>query len=99
MTNFSTKSITVNGHVNGDVAGKDDDAESGNGHAKTRGYDSPSNGAGPAPREHHSKRPSTSPFLSTKSGSSPYHNTDSGDELIISSLLTIIWLSYDSLGL
>ena len=78
MKHFSTKSFTVNGHVNGDVAGKDDDAESGNGHAKTRGYDSPSNGAGPAPREHHSKRPSTSPFLNTKSGNSPFHNTDSG---------------------
>lgn len=64
----STKSITVNGKVNGEAVGKDGDAESGNGHAKTRGHDSPSNGAGPAPGEQYSKRPSLSPF----------HNTDSG---------------------
>ena len=75
--------------MNGTAIGKDDDAESGHTQSVTtrgRGSNSPSSGgAGPAPREPHSKCPSLSPF----------HNTDSG-EAFISHVMCL--LDYHFLG-
>ena len=84
VPHFSAKPITGEGKANGTAVGKDDDAESGNTQSVTtrgRGSNSPSNGgAGPAPREPHSKCPSLSPF----------HNTDSG-EAFISHVFNDVW--------